>query len=272
MAINITEKGFKKFTWWLNEIPCIHRIHDQDSLVGAHRIQKKLGMSISLLELDNKMRKLSNLVSELNESGSLNQRILLTFDDGHKDILKVVSLIKSYPKIQPILFITGKLLRGDTQPLPLTALYSWCELNNENPNELHEKFDFDRKSLKLMPEDKQRDMLKSVGITVNPEGEEMLTRYELDTLIKNNWLIGYHGSHHCDLRIQKASELENPFTADFKLLSELGLTPWIAWPEGRWNDSLYSMAQSVGFDVQFGLRGEKGIGESTEVIDRVIWK
>ncbi len=258
--------------WWLNEIPCIHRIHDEKPLNGAQKIQKMLGMSISLSLFEQKATEFSDTLLKSNRKSNIQQRALLTFDDGHKDILKTVPFLKKHPEIQPVLFLTGRQLKGEVIPLPLTALYTWCEKNNKNPNNLQEELGFNRRSLKLLPETEQRKALESAGIDINPPEEEMIGVEELNFLIENNWLIGYHGSHHCDLRIHKPQQLEQCFKNDFNLFRHPSYIPWFAWPEGRWNDGLCLMAEDAGFIVQFGLKGEKGIGESSNVVNREIWK
>ncbi len=263
---------FESNIWWSKDIPCLHRVHYVLPNKGAQSIQNRLGMSISLSLLEQKIKQLSNFVMESNQRNNLRQKILLTFDDGHKDILKTVPLLQNYPGIQPILFITGNQLRGDTQPLPLTALYAWCSAHNKDPNSLKEELGFDRRSLKLLSEEKQRIVLDEAGIDLNPTGEQMVDHKDLEFLTNNNWLVGYHGSHHCDLRIHQSNELKPFFKEDYNLLRKLGYKPWLAWPEGRWNDSLYTMAKEIGFDVQFGLKGEKGIGTIPGIIDREIWK
>lgn len=263
---------FESDIWWSKDIPCLHRVHNTLPIKGAQSIQNTLGMSISMSLLDQKLKQLSNVVLKSNQRNNLKQKILLTFDDGHKDILKTIPLLQRYPSIQPILFITGNQLRGDTQPLPLTALYAWCSAHHKDPNSLKEELGFDRKSLKLLSEEKQRVVLDKAGIDLNPSGEQMVDHKDLEFLVNNNWLVGYHGCHHCDLRIHQPHELKPLFEEDYKLLSNLDYMPWLAWPEGRWNDPLYAMAKEIGFDAQFGLKGEKGTGTIPEIIDREIWK
>lgn len=261
-----------KTDWWLEEIPCLHRLHQTAPIKGAHKIQNKLGMSISLSSFENKLKILAAEVQDFNYKHNLTQKALITFDDGHKDVLLAIPILQKYPDIQPVLFMTGRQLNGEVTPLPLTALYTWCDRNNRDPNVLMNDFGFNRQSLKLIPEPEQRELLQNAGIEINPPEEEMLGLNDLSHLIKLNWLIGYHGNHHCDLRIYQSNTLEGSFSSDLKLLQQLGCVSWIAWPEGRWNESLYIMARELGFDMQFGLLGEKGSCRNIQVLNRVIWK
>lgn len=266
------EKLFKlDQEWWGNEVPCLHRVHNSCSISGAHKIQNKIGMSISFDKLEAKLQVISNKVKESNIETKLNKKALCTFDDGHKDILLTVDVLAKYPMIQPVVFLTGKQLVGDTTPLPLTALYSWCHLNELNPNKLISDFGFSRESLKAMPENEQRNLLIKNGVDINPVEEEMLSLREVSLLVSKGWLIAYHGSSHCDLRIYSSIELRAHFQKDFERLTHLKFKPWIAWPEGRWNDSLAEMAFNVGFQIQFGLIGEKGVGTKSYCINRTIW-
>lgn len=258
--------------WWLEEIPCLHRLHSTLPLRGAHKIQNKLGMSLSISSLEVKLKLLSEKVQNSNDKNNLNQKALLTFDDGHKDVLLSLPILEKFSNIQPVLFMTGQQLNGETIPLPLTALYFWCEKNNRDPNQLMKDYGFNRTTLKLLPEKRQRELLHNAGIDINPQEEKMMGGNDLSYLIKRNWLIGYHGSHHCDLRIYDGAELESTFKNDLTLLQHMGYVSWLAWPEGRWNDDLYEMANQLGIDMQFGLLNEKGIGTNPQVLNRVIWK
>jgi len=258
--------------WWLDEIPCLHRIHRVLPIYGAHKIQCSLGMSISLSSLEDKLKSLSKRVQKSNDKYNLKQKAILTFDDGHKDILLTIPLLRDFPDIQPVLFMTGRQLHGEVLPLPLTALYTWCDANNRDPNKLQNDFGFNRESLKLLPENEQRDELVKAGIDINPQDEEMLGLHDVSNLIQNDWLIGYHGHHHCDLRIYDRVDLEDRFKEDLALLSNPGYVPWIAWPEGRWKNTLFLMAEQLGFHKQFGLNDEKGIGTNIQILNRDIWK
>lgn len=228
-------------------------------------------MSISLEKMETRLQVISQKVAESNKKLNLNQKVLLTFDDGHRDVLLTTNVLENFPLIQPVLFLTGKQLNNDTMALPLTALYSWCYDQKLNPNELVLDYGFSRDSLKALPESEQRNILKNKGIDINPLCEEMISLSQVNLLVTKGWLIGYHGSSHCDLRIYSSTELEEHFKKDFNRLKALKFEPWIAWPEGRWNDSLAEMALKVGFETQFGLENEKGVGSKLYCINRKIW-
>jgi len=269
--LNIESLSKFKSTFWNKEIPCLHRVHLSEPSHGAHKIQNMIGMSISLERMENKLRILSKTIEETNKISHLNLKALLTFDDGHKDVLLAVKVLEKFPLIQPVLFLTGKQLHNDTTPLPLTALYSWCDSKKLDLNNLLPTYGFSRESLKKLPELEQQNILKSRGIDIKPLGEKMLNLKEVNSLVSKGWFVGYHGSSHCDLRIYSSEELVERFICDYKRLKELAFKPWIAWPEGRWNDSIAAMAFKIGFKNQFGLEGEQGVGTKTYCINRRIW-
>lgn len=258
--------------WWLDEVPCLHRLHETIPIEGAHKIQYEIGMSLSIQKMEEKLSVLSVRVRKSNADFNLQQKALLTFDDGHKDVLLAVPILKNFPDIQPVLFLTRNQLNNDVRPLPLTSLYTWCSKYNLNPNELESKYGFNRTSLKLLPENVQREILVKAGIDINPACEKMLNASEIRHLVLNGWLIGYHGSSHCDLRIFSSKSLEPKFAEDLALLRRMNYVPWIAWPEGRWNNSISTMACEQGFYFQFGLEKETGVGSKSYCINRKIWK
>ncbi len=259
--------------YWLNiNIPCLHRLHASIPKSGAHKIQASLGMNYSLDALRSSLKSLAKYIYKENIRTRSDKKAILSFDDGHRDILFAIPIIKEYPEIQPVLFITGNLMNGDTRALPLTALYKWCADNKRHPNSLREIFDFDRKSLKLLPEKKQRQALEKEGIDVNPSSERMVSQDDIDMLLKNGWLIGYHGPEHFDLCRMGFSELKKQMQADLKLIKNLGYVPWLAWPEGSWNDKIVKAADDIGFKLQFGLDVVKIAGTNSLIINRVLWK
>ncbi|MBT4289875.1 MAG: polysaccharide deacetylase family protein [Deltaproteobacteria bacterium] len=253
--------------YWFEKIPCLHRLHDGIPKVGAHKIQHRIGMSLSLKDLD---RNIEDMLSRLSIDQNMKQRALLTFDDGHKDVLLSFPILQNYPEIQPVLFLTGKQLCGDSRALPLTALYKWCFTNNMDLTDLEKYMGFNRQSLKLLPEDEQRSVLENKGIDTNPIEEEMVSSSDIDLLMKNGWIIGYHGPEHCDLQIFQSNEIEKMFLRDIKYFKGKSFVPWFAWPEGRYNEELARIAKSAGFITQFGLESVRV--NKSYIYKRRIWK
>ena len=241
-------------------IPCLHRIHDTVPVAGAHRIQHRIGMSISLADLQMKLTALNT---------ATDKKILVTFDDGYQDNLLAVPLLQKFPNIQPVLFLTGKQMRGDIAPLPLAALYHWCDANNVNPDNMKAQYGFDRALLKTIPEDEQQKLLANIDIDCDAVRHEMLTSADIDTLIKHGWLIGYHGYEHYDLTLCNPQLLQAKLTQDMALLQKEGHVSWFAYPEGRHNNMIATMARKAGFTLQFGLQNPI---DADDVWAREIWR
>lgn len=253
-------------------IPCLHRLHVTPPTQGVHKIHVDLGMSCSVISLHQYVQDFVNNLNMRNGVCKAHQKVILSFDDGFKDIHLAIPILKKFPKIQPILFITGNQINGDTTALPLVAFYNWCAENNQDPNKTSRTLGFDRNSLKQIPEIEQRKLLGSKGIDTNPVTEQMISKKEIDELLNHNWLIGYHGPEHFDLREMAKSTLYKKLVIDYKKVVQLGYTPWIAWPEGRWNHEIVTMARDVGFERQFGLNEKNKLESNSLIIDRILWK
>jgi AraC-like DNA-binding protein len=241
---------------------CLHRISESAQFSSAQLFQKQIGMSISLQDLRHRIAGLSS-----EERANL----CITIDDGHRDVLHLVSLAHEF-NLKPIVFMTGRQLRGEVKALPLTALYAWCVRNQRDPNQLQEDLGFDRLSLKNLRQESQEKILADAGIPLDPEEERMLDSKDIQYLISNGFRIGYHGPEHCDLRIIPHDELKQLFEADMQLFRKEGLIPEIAWPEGWWDDEISDIAYQVGFESQYGLSSSRFVGDTQVVWARSIWK
>lgn len=249
-----------------NEIICLHRIRVDEMVSNAHKVQINLGLSIKIDFLFEQLERTSKYIV------NSNNKLLLTIDDGHKDVLLIKDIQKHYPFVQPIIFLTGKQLRGDTSPYPLTALYKWCFENNINLNLLKDRFGFDRTSLKELPEKKQRDLLKSKGIDSTPVEEYMVSIDDINELLSQGWDIGYHGPEHFNLTMYEANELKDSLKCDYDYINKFGYSTCFAWPEGRYNMAMFKIAMEVGFKFQFGLMTGGTASEIQRLpLRRVVW-
>ena len=95
-------------------IPCLHRIHkDEDVLVGAHKIQNRIGMSLSLSSVEQRLRQLANL------SAIVGKTAIVTFDDGFRDVILLKEIFRELsPNLQPVLFVPSALLRENDTNFP----------------------------------------------------------------------------------------------------------------------------------------------------------
>jgi uncharacterized protein (TIGR00725 family) len=256
--------------WWFEQVPCLHRVHEGEP-VGARRIQAQLGMSLPLAEVDARLRALAERVRAWNREHEQQRQALVTIDDGYADCVLLAPLFAQLPELQPALFVTAPLLAGDRRPLPLTALYAWCAATGRSLDRAAEQLGLDRMGLKCLPEAEQRDRLAAAGVPLEPEGEAMLERGQLEQLRDAGWLIGSHGPEHCDLRALDAKELAPRLLLTRRAMLGFGGAPWLAWPEGRCNRSLLAVARAAGFALQFGLDSEPGCEPGPELIARSVW-
>jgi len=246
----------------MEKIFCLHRIHDGQPLSPAHAYQKRLGLSISLTDLENHLKAVASTTAS---------RFLITIDDGHRDVLKLIPLAKEL-KLNPIIFLTGRQLRGDARPLPLTSLYTWCGITNNDPNNIMDELGFDRLSLKHLRQAEQERLMSNGGIPLDAEKERMLDQTDIAYLVSHGFRIGYHGPEHCDLRIIPHDELDELFEEDIQLFKNAGHFPELAWPEGWWDDEISHIAVQRGFRRQYGLSSDRFVDQEQIIWPRIILK
>ena len=256
--------------WWHEQVPCLHRIHEGVP-VGARQIQAHIGMSLPLMEAENRLRALAERVRCWNRDHEQNRRALITIDDGHTDCLRLAPLFAQLPELQPMLFVTAALLAGDRRPLPLTVLYAWCATHGRTLAQAAVELGIDRTEMKYLPEEVQRERLALAGVSLEVEDELMLATTQIEQLLNVGWLVGSHGPEHCDLRQLEPVDLSNRLLTARRALIAFGGTPWLAWPEGRNNQTLLALARSAGFALQFGLDSERGCTPGPDLILRSVW-
>ena len=88
---------------------------------------------------------------------------------------------------------------------------------------------------------------------------------------QRGWKVASHGPEHSDLRTVPPDRLRTMLEESLTYLYGFGAEPWLAWPEGRWNDQVATLAQEVGFTKQFGLIEEPRRGTSSLVDLRTLW-
>ncbi len=256
--------------WWHEQVPCLHRVHEGVP-TGAQALQAELGMSLPLTSVVARLEALAERVRAWNRSHDQHRRALVTLDDGHVDALMLRSTFARLPELQPVLFVTSALLSGDRRPLPMTALYAWGAARGLVVGELR-VHGIDRVALKRLPEAEQRARLEQHGVPLAPSDELLLGPTELRELCDEGWLVGSHGPEHCDLRELPESELGDALIEARRSVVRLGQPPWLAWPEGRWDERVATLAQRAGFVLQFGLGAEPCPQPGPDLILRTLWR
>ena len=243
--------------------PCFHRIHsDETPLISDAYYQLKMTISID---------RLITLLSALDQRNlQLGSTSYVTFDDGWADVRIIPEdFFTSHVTLQPVIFLTDEQLFGSRNWMPLHALYRWMFENDFSLNDI-EKLGINRTYLKNLREDEQYNFLNSKGIQMESNAP-YLTSHELHHLVENGWLIGSHGPEHSDLRKIPKDELKVLLQNTLLKLNQLNFEPWIAWPEGRWNNQISMIARNIGFTRKFGLIDEPHPPSSNGTILRKLW-
>ena len=242
--------------------PCIHRIHSSEWRVplAYHDLGMTIGMEILLERLKNLHR------CNINNS----QKSIVTFDDGWRDVLLIPEdFFLQHSSLQPVVFLTDEQFGGNPRWMPLHSLYRWMGKKGHTLDKLPQ-LGIDRAVIKEMREDEQHAYLTKHRFE-NDEYPEYLNRSDLEILIQRGWRVASHGPEHSDLRTVPKENLRTMLEASLDQLQEFGAEPWLAWPEGRWNDEIAELAYEVGFKKQFGLVEEPRKGRSSLVEMRTLW-
>ena len=247
-------------------IPCLHRIHEGKPL-GVHQISSRIGMSIELTNLINRL-------SELNAAAEENQvedrSVLVTFDDGWSDVVLLIDFFESAKKLQPVLFLTRDQILGNTNLLPLSRLYAWCDSWSLGLEKI-DQLGISRATLKSLPEDLQHSILDDLDVPRTHISSQVLELEQISQLQRRGWIIASHAHDHHDLRFDDASDLLDGLTKARNEIVEFGGEPWLAWPEGRCTMRTCEIAKKAGFTKQFSLDIEAGNVNHPDLIPREIW-
>ena len=244
------------------ESPCIHRIHL--SRTDVPESYHTLGMTIELDTLLNRMR----ILHSKNLSNGTTSYV--TFDDGWRDVLLIPEdFFHQNSSLQPVVFITDEQFLKHPRWMPLHYLYSWMDDEGLTLDQI-QQLGIDRAAIKDWREYKQHAFL-SERLSNIIEQPDYLSLQDLKVLTKRGWKVASHGPEHSDLRTLPKFELRKMLEESLTILHKIGAEPWLAWPEGRWNDEVAALAHEVGFTKQFGLREEPRKGTSSLVQMRTLW-
>ncbi len=257
--------------WWHGEIPCLHRIHDGVPK-GAQSIQASLEMSLSSKVVRRRLEGLADEVKRWNNLHGQKRRALVTFDDGYKDILQLMEVFAIRQELQPVLFIPNSILEGDHHALPLDCFYHWCVEQGIDPEAGSAEQGVSRSSLKQVPQEEQYEILVRAGISIDLGIENYLSLDDLHELVEKDWIVGSHAHEHCILTQMENQKLYIGLEQCLDNLLEHGFTPWLAWPEGEYNEQAAKTARRAGFTLQFDVGGRSDGGASKEFASRTIWR
>ena len=258
-------------------VPCIHRIHEKGALLSpGHQIQERLGFSIDLESIKIKLL-------ELGSSSSDGDKILVTFDDGHKDVLLLEPFFDAYPEYQPVLAISTSTLYGEH--LWFDRLYHFLATADsdtisrkaneydvplsENVRELLAKSKMKTSLRSVPPAHQNKSVSELIAPTTFPE-DQYLTRKDIRRLVQKNWIIASHSHHHSQLTCLSDIELEYELKQSLKEVLNLGGRAWLIYPDGVWDRRVVSMAKQIGYTRFFTLEETSDIAIDSEHVYRCI--
>jgi hypothetical protein len=231
-------------------------------------IHHSLGMSVEYQFL---LGRLEQLNRHLEQLGVSTRSQLVTFDDGWADVMCLAPHFERLSRLQPVLFLTSAQCAGERVLLPLPRLYEWLGTKGVAIDTLA-SFGISRDQLKLLSEQAQHVEFDRLGIPRVVDSHEILSPHQIRELMMRGWLVGSHGSDHCDSRLADAEVLKRGLHEALKAVLQIGGVPWLAWPEGRCCERTCALAAAVGFDLQFSLYVESGSIQRTDLIHREIWR
>ena len=244
-------------------IPCVHRIHEHScsKLDDAHLLQKRLGFSLSDKILKEKLLKLV-------KKNEKSEKILVTFDDGYKDVLIMEQFFDNNCNFQPVIFYPTSLF--ENKPSWFDIFYSnIAKMETKEINEILQKRGYNINNIQKMidainilkedirnqlPIDQENNLIDLFGKNINKNLNNIyLKRKDLRRLIKKGWVVGSHSKYHYNLTKEKSETLEMELSDSLHSILDIGGRAWLAYPDGRWNPKLKKIAQFVGFKALFAL-------------------
>lgn len=260
-----------------SSVPCIHRIHEKGALLSpGHQIQKSLGFSIDLETLKIKLLKLRSSSPDENT-------ILVTLDDGHKDVLLLEPFFDVHPEYQPVLAIPTSILHDEQ--LWFDRLYHFlATADNDTISRKAKEYDIPlsedvrellakskmKTSLRSFPPALQDKYVSDLSTSTKfPEGQ-YLNENDLRRLGKKGWMIASHSHHHSQLTYLSDIELEYELKQSLDVVMKLGGRAWLIYPDGVWDHRVVSMAKQIGYTRFFTLGEKSDIAKDSEQISRYL--
>ena len=258
-------------------VPCIHRIHKTGtSLSPGHQIQIDLGFSIDLHSLQKLL--LTECIRSAEE-----KVMLVTFDDGYRDVLLLEPFFDSHPTFQPVLAISTSTLHSE--PLWFDRLYHFlATADDDTIHSLAKKHDIPiadavrenlarstlKARLRKLPPALQENKLFELNMPAQFPMDQYLSAMNLRRLVEKGWIIASHSHHHSQLTCLTEDELKYELKQSLKEVLNLGGRAWLIYPDGVWNKRVVSMAKQIGYTRFFTLEETSDIAIDSEHIYRCI--
>lgn len=262
--------------WSHGTVPCIHRVYQEVDPVLE--LQSHFGMVMHIEQLKDKLTLLEKAVIEENDNTQQQRKALVTFDDGYRDVLMLEDYFKNHPYLQPVLFISSSFVSGENQGNWFDIYYHLLSPSNRKPlNQTSNPVSLDpleKERLREMTWRYQTDYLKKFASERKKDfpdlSELYLTKDDIRHLVDSGWYIGSHGHYHHNLTLLEEKVLEDELQHSLEIILEVGGLPWLAYPDGQWNENVVETALHAGFTRMFTIDNGlmKGIPHHVE---RTMW-
>lgn len=264
--------------WSHGPVPCIHRIYQDSNPVIE--MQSRIDMAMHIERLKKKLILLEKSVIEENHAKQQQRKGLVTFDDSYKDVLMLRDFFNDHLYLQPVLFISSSFISEETPWNWFDIYYHLLSNSNINGSFRHTSVQklvksSEKDNLRRMQWKSQFDYLMKLTVERGMEFPVLsglyLTMDDIKSLVDSGWYIGSHGHYHHNLTLLEEDELEEELQQSIEIILKAGGLPWLAYPDGKWNEMVIEKALCAGFTRMFTIDNEldKGLPQHVE---RTMWK
>jgi peptidoglycan/xylan/chitin deacetylase (PgdA/CDA1 family)/folate-dependent phosphoribosylglycinamide formyltransferase PurN len=218
------------------------------------------------------------LLTNINNAGALEGKVLLTFDDGYKDIYTELRDFMRFNKVKPILFLVSDALESNSmlwyQKLALAfrntskgvVQYKNASFNlvsAENRIALYSSIQA-RLLSASSGDDFQRELSQALEMLAGSSFDfrldsdmEFLTLDQIKTLISDGWSVGAHGKTHIPLTCLTPDEIWSELDISKTVLESLFSTTIrsFSYPNGCVNKDILNLTSKI-FEIGFLANGE----------------
>ncbi len=294
---NLNDSKNRKTDFYRSYVPCLHRVFNHRSEIKdltPHWIQYKIGFSMSVHSLQNR---LIQLISRLRNKNKLksNEKILVTFDDGYKDVLLMREFFRNNDAFQPVVFISSSImdkgyfywfdryyrLLSQLNGKKIDIKYIKSDLNfiydpgHNYANILQLASGNLKNELRASLNEDQQKFLNYLFSRLDVQDLQnnnglYITSSDIRALSKDGWIIASHGKFHHDMRVLSKTRVKAELQESLDAILNLGGRAWLAFPDGKWNNNVKRISKEVGYTKLFTINPNKNILDP-DTIGREIW-
>lgn len=266
--------------WFHEEVPCLHRVYNDQrppAPTSAHGLQMQLGFSVGYGFLKQKLLQLAEQLRRAQPAGASQRKLLVTFDDGYRDLLQLVPWFRKQTQLQPMVLVSTATLRGEPHWFDLLyqALSNFCANGHTVEEALRARSEGLAADLRAVVASRATDLVLSwargQGLAL-PEvpANTYLEQEDLEGLVEAGWIVGSHGEEHHDLRLLPDDHLDRELEHSLETVLGLNGRPFLAYPDGSWDERVRRRAIRAGYSLLFSIDGATGPNRANQV-NRTIW-